>query len=74
MDKLVRCFGYPDILRTFTFSWDYMMKGLIIDKVRSTCFGVYWMGRSMHLACFCTSTTRDGVHIRSPNLPHIFCC
>jgi len=34
VDKLVRCFGYPEALRTFTFCWDYMMKGLIIDKAR----------------------------------------
>lgn len=27
-------FKYPEQLRQLTFSWDYMMKGLIIDKVR----------------------------------------
>jgi hypothetical protein len=36
VDKLVRNFKYPEILRSFTFSWDYMMKGLIIDKVGSS--------------------------------------
>lgn len=34
VDKLVNVFGYPEILRSFTFSWDYMMKGLILDKAR----------------------------------------
>ncbi len=33
VNKLVTVFGYPEILRSFTFCWDYMMKGLIIDKV-----------------------------------------
>lgn len=30
-------FKYPEQLRQLTFSWDYMMKGLIIDKVRAAC-------------------------------------
>jgi hypothetical protein len=33
VEKLVKHFKYPEILRSFTFSWDYMLKGLIIDKV-----------------------------------------
>ncbi|KAF5835375.1 purine 5'-nucleotidase [Dunaliella salina] len=32
VEKLVTRFGYPEELRSFTFSWDYMMKGLVIDK------------------------------------------
>ncbi|GFH22042.1 uncharacterized protein HaLaN_19443, partial [Haematococcus lacustris] len=32
VNKLVRHFGYPEVLRSFTFSWDWMMKGLILDK------------------------------------------
>lgn len=32
-------FKYPEQLRQLTFSWDYMMKGLIIDKVRAALFG-----------------------------------
>uniref|UniRef100_A0A7S3VHX6 5'-nucleotidase n=1 Tax=Dunaliella tertiolecta TaxID=3047 RepID=A0A7S3VHX6_DUNTE len=34
VEKLVTRFGYPEELRSFTFSWDYMMKGLVIDKNR----------------------------------------
>eukprot|EP00798_Chlamydomonas_sp_ICE-L_P013255 gene13253-19095_t len=34
--KLVQNFGYPEELHTWTFQWDYMMKGLIIDKKRGT--------------------------------------
>ncbi|KAJ9525485.1 hypothetical protein QJQ45_003130 [Haematococcus lacustris] len=36
VNKLVRHFGYPEVLRSFTFSWDWMMKGLILDKVAAT--------------------------------------
>jgi hypothetical protein len=34
VDKLVKVFGYPEILRSFTFSVDWVIKGLILDKVR----------------------------------------
>lgn len=34
IDKLVRNFNYPESLRELKFSWDYMVKGLIIDKNR----------------------------------------
>ncbi len=35
VDKLVKVFRYPEVLHNFTFSWDYMMKGLILDKARA---------------------------------------
>jgi hypothetical protein len=34
VDKLVTAFGYPPELYDFKFDWRYMMRGLIIDKVR----------------------------------------
>ena len=39
VEKLVTHFGYPESLRSLTFSWDYMTKGLIIDK-GGACGGV----------------------------------
>ena len=43
-------FKYPEQLRQLTFSWDYMMKGLIIDKVRAAllmyrywCWLMHWI-------------------------------
>jgi len=34
IDKLVSAFGYPPELYDFQFDYRYMMRGLIIDKVR----------------------------------------
>lgn len=41
IEKLVSVFGYPPELHDLTFDWRYMMRGLIIDKVRlcSMCRG-----------------------------------
>ena len=30
----IKNFNYPEALRDLTFRWDYMVKGLIIDKNR----------------------------------------
>lgn len=33
--KLIEVFRYPEELRQLDFQWDYMTKGLIIDKVQT---------------------------------------
>ena len=42
IDKLVTAFGYPPELYDFEFDHRYMMRGLIIDKVRVLCWKVNW--------------------------------
>lgn len=34
IDKLTTCFGYPAELHELAFDWQYMMRGLTIDKKR----------------------------------------
>jgi hypothetical protein len=34
VDKLVKAFGYPAALYDFAFDYNFMMRGLIVDKHR----------------------------------------
>jgi hypothetical protein len=51
VDKLVRTFGYPPALYDFAFDYNFMMRGLIVDKRRGNIIKVRAAAREGRRAC-----------------------
>lgn len=72
VEKLTANFGYPDELRRFDFDWQYMMRGLTIDKQRGNVIkvdrhkyvkiayhGLVQMDKAARQAAYASGTSRQ---------------
>jgi hypothetical protein len=59
VDKLVRAYGYPPALYDLDFDYNFMMRGLIVDKKRGNIIKVTRVGRRAGGCCAAGRCSRD---------------